>query len=273
MDTPNTIWMTGYLPNGFKVSLTLDEHATAATVQTLLSKVALAEAAGVQPNLPGLEPGEETEEITAVMRRAKPSDGTPIIDFYPQWQGAFGRFKYASMYLDTPEEIAEFEAQSGLKLADIPVYDGQQALQRTAGQTHAKEIAVKRSFKIAKKETHIADDGKPRYDYRYFAPATPSPSPATPPRSGGSAKTTRFPDGAKQDGGNGNGGGSQGEAETAGVETINWNVFWGKVRNEFGLSNDEAHKVAGVDSMKDYPGTEAELLAKLKAYADRPKAS
>jgi len=94
-----------------------------------------------------------------------------------------------------------------------------------------------------------------------------------PVRSGGSAKTTRFPDGAKQDGGASVDSGSQGEATANQLTNVNWNVFWGKVRNELGLSSDEAHKAAGVDSMKDYPGTEAELLAKLKAYADRPKAS
>lgn len=174
MDATNTIWTTGYTADGFRVSLTLDVDADAATVAALMAKLDLVRAAGITPNMPGLDAGQEKETIAVVMRRSKPADGTPIIDFYPEWSasGNYGAFKYGSLYLDNKEDIAQFEAQSGLRLADLPVYDGQQALKRTHGRPHDKEVPVKRAFDLVREKVGEHDSGHPKYTYSYFMPVS-----------------------------------------------------------------------------------------------------
>lgn len=171
MTVPNTIHTTGYTADGFRVSLTLDIDADAGTVQELLGKLDLVRRAGITPQAPGLEEGAEMEEVVAVMRREKPSDGTPIVDFYPAWNnaGTYGAYKFCSLYLDTPAEIAEFEAQAGLRLTDIPLYDGQQALKRTHGRAHAKEVQLSRPVQMTRKQigTH-PETGYAKYEYGYY---------------------------------------------------------------------------------------------------------
>lgn len=177
MTEANTIWTTGYTADGFRVALTLDADADAGTVQALLAKLDLVRAAGITPQAPGLEEGAEMEEVVAVMRREKPSDGTPIVDFYPAWNnaGTFGAYKFCSLYLDTPGEIAEFEAQAGVKLADVPLYDGQAALKRTHGRAHAKEVQLPRPVQMTRKQigTH-PETGYAKYEYGYYRTVAPT---------------------------------------------------------------------------------------------------
>lgn len=173
-DTPNTMHTTVYSPDGFKLNIVLAITAVADITAHLDAIRAL----GLTPNLPGLEPGQEKEAIMTVVRRAS-NTGVPIIDFYPHWQyeNKFGYLKYGHLYLDTPDDVAEFEAQSGLKLADLPLYEGQQAIQRKHGHATRFEVNVKRTFGIVRTPDGQHDNGMPRYLYSYAAPASLPPRP------------------------------------------------------------------------------------------------
>jgi hypothetical protein len=74
------------------------------------------------------------------------------------------------MYLNDAKDIAEFEAQSGLTLTDIPIYEGQSPLQRIYGKPHAKEVMVKRPFEFSKTEIGKHENGMTKYKYGYLHP-------------------------------------------------------------------------------------------------------
>lgn len=197
----NTVWMRGYTADGFQVSLTLGLDATPETINQLLAKVRMAGQAGLMPSAPGLNPGEDKEAIATCIRRASAS-GVPIIDFYPAWgfEGQFGEHKYAHLYLNTPADIAQFEAQSGLRLADMPLRDEPTALKRTFGKTHAHEVAVKRSFEMLRTPDGQYETGMPKWRYSYFKelpiapvnPPAPAPS-STPDKNTSSPQPTATP--------------------------------------------------------------------------------
>lgn len=88
------------------------------------------------------------ETIAAVMRRQhiNPSDGqtVDVIDFYPEWNelGTYGRLKVAHEYMDQDWQRQRFEKYSGITIDSIPLYEGQQALQRKFDRKHPGETAV-----------------------------------------------------------------------------------------------------------------------------------
>ncbi len=202
-----TMWVRGWLPNGFQVSFTLPVD-TQTAYDTALAFTNGLLARGFRQTEPELEAGEESEVIVTVMRREKPSDGTPIIDFYPAWGAGgdepFGTYKYVHKYLNDDDEIAAFLAASGFKaLADIPLYDGQVSLKRTPGKRHAKETPVPTPFKVVRKQgaEKTGSDGKlyrPWELVRYEPAATAAPpsapvqAPAQPAATEPELKTATF---------------------------------------------------------------------------------
>jgi hypothetical protein len=166
----NSLCITGFTADGFKVSLTLGLDTTAETIAELMAKAVMAKKAGLLANVPWLKTGQEKEEIGVVVRRVA-SDGTPIVDFYPPWgyQNTFGMHKYAHMYLGTAEDVSQFEAQSGLKLADLPVYEGESAMTRKYGSPKKYEVKVKRPFEVVRTEDGTYSNGMPKYIYSYYA--------------------------------------------------------------------------------------------------------
>jgi len=192
MDTP-TFSFKGYLPNGFPVNVVVpitDDSMGACAYAVAFTNQLLAD--GFRLDAPGLETGEEREVIVTVMRRAKPADDTPIIDFYTEWGAGtdepFGTYKYQHIYMDKdkPEVLADFLKFSGFKrIEDIPLYDAQTPLKRTFGKKHAKETAVPTPFKIVKKQgaEKFASDGKPYKPWEFVRFEAITPAPATPPPS------------------------------------------------------------------------------------------
>ena len=172
--TSNTIWVRAYTPDGFQLSLTLSVQSVDEAVAT----VAKVRAAGFLPAQPESVDGER-EAIASVMRHAT-STGTPVIAAYPNWryEGKFGEYKFASIYLDSPENIAQFEAQSGLKVNEIPLSDGDAGVRRKYGKPNPKEVAVKRSFDMLKIPDGTTDDGKSRYRYTYAVTLPVAAAPA-----------------------------------------------------------------------------------------------
>lgn len=164
--TSNTIQIKAYTSDGFEVVFTLPNAAVADAA----AKLAQVRAAGYLAYQP--EPVEsERQPIMSVMHHLGES-GSPVIAAYPAWkyEGKYGEYKFASIYLDSPEDIAQFEAQSGLKLDDIPLCDGEAGVRRKYNaKRHPKEILVKRAFDMIKIADGAYDDGKPRYRYDYAA--------------------------------------------------------------------------------------------------------
>jgi len=157
----NTLWVKGFTADGFQVGITLAITSVADAIKVLVE----IRAAGFIPHEAQLEPGAEKETIAVVMRRES-ADGTQIIDFYPEW----AEHKYAHMYLNTEEQRTEFEAQSGLILTQISLYDGQQAYKRVRGKPSKYETAVKRSFAVTRVQVGEHEAGMPKYRYGYFQP-------------------------------------------------------------------------------------------------------
>lgn len=165
--TSGQIWTRWYHHSGAQVSFTIDAETD---IRRLLNKthelIEMLQADGFSMTEPGLTPDDTREIVEVVMRREKPADGTPIIDFFPPWwigdNGTFGYFKLHSEYLDSPGEIDAFLKASGLKsLDEIPLYNGQVALKRTTNKAHACEKRVA-SFAIVTRANgrKIEVDGK-----------------------------------------------------------------------------------------------------------------
>lgn len=231
--TPETGWIACWSPDGFRMSIPVGN--TADSIARVLNVV---RELGLLPHEPDVVAGGEAETIKAVMRRVS-GDGTPIIDFYPDWShgGKFGAHKWAHMYLNTPEDIAEFEAQSGLKLDQIPLYDGQQALKRTYGSTHPKEIKPRRPFRITRVKTGEHDTGMPRYEYSYTVPANVTPMP-------NGSQDSEQPEPPAQ----------QPPKPQAWYTDKNIRFLLDYLNKEDGLTAAEVFRLANVSGAKDYDG-------------------
>lgn len=127
----NTAWIPLYAPDGGKIHFTinLDTPLTEAQVQVAQAAYAILRQAGFTPREPGLEDGEQSETAHYIVRRAKGNDDgteTPVLDLYPD---KF-KFRALSVYLNTDDDVAAFEAASGVKLASLPTYDSSAPLER-----------------------------------------------------------------------------------------------------------------------------------------------
>src|SRR5690606_6100579 len=109
MAETNSVWTRAYTPAGLQVSITFtfdaDALPPAAEIESRLAN------AGYLVAAPGLEPDVNKMEIDSVIRRRTVSDKERhVIDFYPPFIGEWGENRYGFKYIDTPEDIAEFEA-------------------------------------------------------------------------------------------------------------------------------------------------------------------
>jgi hypothetical protein len=112
-----------YHPSGAKVDIPIDLEVglSPERASNLRISVDALLAAGFAVNMPGLDDGELVDEVTSVARRAS-GDGVSIVAFYKAHPKLVKKFIHE--YLDTPEQIADFESATGLKLNNIPVFDG-----------------------------------------------------------------------------------------------------------------------------------------------------
>ncbi|NPV86305.1 MAG: hypothetical protein HPY45_09895 [Anaerolineae bacterium] len=124
-------WVKLYHPNGgvqvtlpVPVSYVVDQN----TASMMLSSVAAYLQAGWLPNQPGLGDGETKEKVTHLVRREKTNgDGskTPLFDVYC----GGGSFRTLGVYLNTQEDIKEFEKVFG-PIDKFPIYDGDTPIER-----------------------------------------------------------------------------------------------------------------------------------------------
>jgi predicted nucleic acid-binding Zn finger protein len=120
--TPNG-WTRLYHPSGAQVTLPI----TYGVAGLMFAQVDAYITAGFQVDAPGLEEGEQKQEVVSVSRR-EASDGTPIVAFYLAHPKTVKKFLHA--YLNRPEDIAAFEAATGLKLDAIPTWPGERDIDK-----------------------------------------------------------------------------------------------------------------------------------------------
>ena len=114
-----------YHPTGAKVDvpLSLFEELTVTQAGTLVRSVDALLMAGFTISLPGLNDGENFEQIGFAVKRSKENaDGTttPVMDVYP----VTGNFRILGLYLNTQAEVLMFEQATGLRIASMPMFDG-----------------------------------------------------------------------------------------------------------------------------------------------------
>lgn len=142
-----TFWFTGYLPNGFKCSFTMPVNMDTAFEQAMAFTNMLM-AKGFSQHEPGLVAGEQREAVGWVTRRSKLNDDgtkTPLVDVYIDNDKL--TYKFISVYLNTPDEIAAFENASGLKIDAMPVWVSAH-LERGNPETDSYIVRVSRPFSV-----------------------------------------------------------------------------------------------------------------------------
>jgi len=144
--TQVTGWTKLFHPAGAQVSLPVPlEPLSGEQARAMFNSVAALIDAGFLVSAPGLEDGELAEEVNAVsLRNAR--DETPMIDFYSSNMKLLKKFMHA--YLNNEQEVADFEAATGLRLADLTVYDGTLAIARDDNKAGKYITALPRPIKL-----------------------------------------------------------------------------------------------------------------------------
>lgn len=186
MDTPDTVWATGFLPNGRKVSITaLNGGDVQSLVSTVLALDIAMSAAGITPREQGVEAGEQVETIHYVLRTSilnRDNTDTPRIYLYTE---RFN-FKFLNIYLNTQDDIAAFENAVGYDLTAIPYFEGDSALERGKNPQKDNKYLAKlgKPVQIVWKQNPAweGDDDKqhPKRVFVRWLTAAPAPT-ATPP--------------------------------------------------------------------------------------------
>jgi hypothetical protein len=190
-----------YSPEGFKVCFEANVH----NMKEARKFTQVAAQSGFTPEPP--EAGAtETETITSVIRREKINDDgtvTPIIDMYPNWRGEYGQYRFVGVYLNSDEDVRQFEHHSGLKVQDLPLFDSQTPWKRHPQRPKSQEVKCKPFIAIKRftgEEKEI--EGKLQKVYRLIGyeeiapPADPEPDPQRPassPPASGQPKPTLMP--------------------------------------------------------------------------------
>ncbi len=137
-----------YHPSGAQVSIPLnmnDGDPFDVRARQLFVDVDTLLSAGFLVNAPGLEQGEMIEEAVSVSRREH-TDGTPIIAFYVAHPKMVNKLLHT--YLNRPEDIAAFEAVAGMKLASIPLYEGETYIKKDSPKASRFIVPLPRPIKV-----------------------------------------------------------------------------------------------------------------------------
>jgi hypothetical protein len=137
-------WTKLFHPRGPLVTLPLPADPAAA-----LAAVTAALDAGFLAQAPGLEEGEEKEQIGWVLKSVHSNEGreTPFVLLYSANEAL--TWSILKVYLNTDQDAAAFEHASRMKLADLPEYVGQDKPQRSAnGRTDKFIIPAPRPFGV-----------------------------------------------------------------------------------------------------------------------------
>ena len=154
MTTENLVrecgWVKLFHPSSAQVTipLSLEKPILVAEAQALMASVTSLLQAGFSVETPGLEDGEHEEEIGFVVRRAKVNSDeteTPVVDLYP----VNANFRRVAKYLNEETDVREFEAACALSLQAMPLYEGDNTIERGKNPKLDKYVvALKRPVKI-----------------------------------------------------------------------------------------------------------------------------
>jgi len=143
-------WVKLFHPSSAQVTipLFLDKPILVAEAQALMASVTSLLQSGFSVEMPGLEDGEHEEEMGFVVRRAKVNADeteTPVVDLYP----VNANFRRVAKYLNEEADVREFEAACGLSLPALPLYEGDNTIERGKNPKMEKYvIALKRPVKV-----------------------------------------------------------------------------------------------------------------------------
>jgi len=182
-------WVKLYHPMGAQITIPLDLEVAISPdrASNLMQSVSTLINSGFSVYAPGLEDGERYEEIGFVVRKEKENGDqtvTPVVDLYP----ANGNFRLLAKYLNNDADLAQFEQATGLKLAKLPVWDGDNAIERGKSTKTDKYVTtLQKPVKIVWKfnPNYDADETdpkkkKPRRLFVRWADVVPAPeAPAT----------------------------------------------------------------------------------------------
>lgn len=135
-DSPSpSFWCTGWLPNGCKISFTVPVTLDTA-YETALAFTDGLLAKGFLLSEPGVPEGDKIKVVAVV--RGPNSENREGFDAPRIWvYASFGDLDKASqmtIYLNSPEDIANFERASGLCVANLKMYDASAAPIRSTDQ-------------------------------------------------------------------------------------------------------------------------------------------
>lgn len=148
MNNDNTGFAKLFHPRGPLVTLPVppDPEAAFAHIEKCLD-------AGWLVIAPGLEEGEQREEVGYVLRGA--CDTTPTLLLYSTNEAH--SFSFLKVYLNTPQDIAAFEFASKMKLTDLPEYVGSDKPER------GKSAKLDQYIERAKKPFGVVMKANPKY--------------------------------------------------------------------------------------------------------------
>lgn len=147
-ETQNYALTRLYHPSGAQVSIPISINQNDQfhiQAQDLFKNVDALLAAGFLVNAPGLEQGELIQEVVSVSRREH-SDNTPIIAFYVAHPKMVNKLLHA--YLNKPEDVAAFEAVTGLKINSIPLWEGETYIKKDSPKASKYIVTLPKPIKV-----------------------------------------------------------------------------------------------------------------------------
>ena len=194
-------WMKLWHPKGVQVSLPIVYDSA----QNMLLQVDSFLEAGWLIDAPGLEAGEQVLEAALVSRRES-KDGTPMVAFYLAHPKVFKKSLHA--YLNNEQDVAAFEAATGLKLVDIPIFDGEAFPAKDHKNADKYILSLPKPIKLvykisAKWLKWKAEDGTGEEPHKHMlvryeglAAHTPASQPAAQPKPATAPLVREYGDGA-----------------------------------------------------------------------------
>lgn len=156
-----------YDKNGLQLTLSFPLRAESADAFSDSDAVAVQNAIdtalrnGFTLNAPDAEEGEEVRTVGFFAKRAKldrNGEEIPVIDIYSDTDNPEFKYKMLSLYINNDEDAQEFEAGTGVKISDIPLYDGDAPLERWSVK------APKYLLPVVRKPTRIGLRHNPAYN-------------------------------------------------------------------------------------------------------------
>lgn len=148
MENINNGWVKLFTPTGAQVTLAVPMDGSVLPFETAAAALKSIEnllEAGWLVEAPGLEEGEQKQEVVSVSRRES-KDGVPIVAFYLAHPKTVKKFLHK--YLDTEKDVRDFEAATGLRLDSIPCWPGERDIDKDHREASKYIVPLPRPVKI-----------------------------------------------------------------------------------------------------------------------------